>query len=226
MGSVNRPWRREGWSGEPDGPPRLDGGRLCLDFANTVGGRASDHPSEFLTSYLVLVTWAWYTGALDDREADQLRRAAAQHPAAAAAVHQRAIACRDVIYRIFVAIARQDPPAADDLDALAQLYQEALAHARLRPQGAGLSWEWMADAAELERPLWQVARSAIDVLTSDDLSRVKLCHGRDGSSCWWVFYDATKNRIRRWCNMAVCGSGAKARRQAVRRREQRRRRSP
>jgi predicted RNA-binding Zn ribbon-like protein len=219
--TSSRNWRAEGWAGEPTGAPRLDGGRLCLDFANTVGGRATDHPSEFLTSYAVLLAWAQFTGAVDDAEAEQLRHAAAQRPNAAAAVHRQAIACRDAIYRIFVAIAREQPPATADLDALTQVYHAALARARLRPHGAAVRWEW-SDDAELERPLWQAARSAVAVLTSDDLSRIKVCPGRDGNSCWWVFFDATKNRIRRWCNMAVCGSSAKARRQAAKRRAMRR----
>lgn len=182
-----------------------------------MGGRGSGHQSEFLTSYAVLVAWAWYAGAVDDAEADRLRQAALRQPAASEAVHRQALAFRDAVYRLFVAIARREEPAASDLDALTRRYQAALLHARLRPQGTCLGWEWIAEEADLERPLWLVARSAVEVLTGEDATRIKVCPGSDGGSCWWVFFDATKNRIRRWCSMAECGSRAKARRLTAKR---------
>lgn len=37
-------------------------------------------------------------------------------------------------------------------------------------------------------------------------SRVKACRGTD---CGWVFIDASRNRSRRWCEMASCGNRAK-----------------
>jgi predicted RNA-binding Zn ribbon-like protein len=213
-----RQWRTEGWTGEPFGPPRLDGGRLCLDFANTVGHRATDHPSEFLTSYAVLVALARYTGALTDAEADHLRRLAERQPDAADAVHREALALRDTVYRLFAAVARRQEPALSDIDEVYRVYQKGLEHARIRRHNGGYGWKWTEAADSLDRPLWPVAWSAVELLTSRDLDRIKMCHGDDGASCYWLFLDETKNRIRRWCNMTVCGKGAKARRQAARRR--------
>jgi predicted RNA-binding Zn ribbon-like protein len=51
--------------------------------------------------------------------------------------------------------------------------------------------------------------SALSVLTGSDLSRIKRC---PGDHCGWLFYDATKNRRRRWCEMEVCGNRAKQKR--------------
>jgi predicted RNA-binding Zn ribbon-like protein len=39
-----------------------------------------------------------------------------------------------------------------------------------------------------------------------DLSRTKRCEGKE---CGWLFFDATKNKSRRWCEMRVCGNRAK-----------------
>jgi len=39
-------------------------------------------------------------------------------------------------------------------------------------------------------------------------SRLKVCVN-DG--CRWAFYDRSKNRSAKWCNMAVCGNRTKAR---------------
>ena len=57
---------------------KLLGGRLSLDFANTVDWRTSDHPEECLTSYSDLVAWSEHAGALTDRQAERLLREAAR----------------------------------------------------------------------------------------------------------------------------------------------------
>ena len=36
----------------------LSGGRLCLDFANTIGWRGRDEPNEHLGSYGDFIAWA------------------------------------------------------------------------------------------------------------------------------------------------------------------------
>jgi predicted RNA-binding Zn ribbon-like protein len=40
-------------------------------------------------------------------------------------------------------------------------------------------------------------------------SRVKACRADD---CQWAFVDTARNRSRQWCDMAICGNRAKARR--------------
>jgi predicted RNA-binding Zn ribbon-like protein len=62
-----------------------------------------------------------------------------------------------------------------------------------------------------------VIRSALDVLTSADAARVRVCAER---TCSWLFLDETKNGARRWCDMKICGNRNKARR--FRRRARRR----
>jgi predicted RNA-binding Zn ribbon-like protein len=46
-------------------------------------------------------------------------------------------------------------------------------------------------------------------LLQADLSRIKMCQGE---KCGWLFFDATKNKSRRWCEMEICGNRAKQRR--------------
>jgi len=45
-------------------------------------------------------------------------------------------------------------------------------------------------------------------LRSDELDLLKRC---PADNCRWLFLDRTKNRSRRWCDMATCGNQAKAR---------------
>jgi hypothetical protein len=84
---------------------KLESGRLCLDFANTAEWHASEHPIEGLTSYAALIDWARSINLLPDRTAQQLLRAADQYPTEAARVLDRAVALREAIYHIFVAVA-------------------------------------------------------------------------------------------------------------------------
>ncbi len=81
----------------------------------------------------------------------------------------------------------------------------------------GLGWVPVAGTEALGRALWPLVRSAVDLLTSPDLERLKLCEADD---CGWLFVDASRNRSRRWCDMSGCGNLAKVRRFRARRRGQ------
>ena len=48
----------------------------------------------------------------------------------------------------------------------------------------------------------------VAALGSGGWSRLKTCRN---PACRWAFYDSTRNRSGVWCDMAVCGSRAKAR---------------
>ena len=58
-----------------------------------------------------------------------------------------------------------------------------------------------------EALLLPLAEAMGDLICHADFSRVKNC---EGPSCTMWFNDVTKNHIRRWCDMNVCGNRAKA----------------
>jgi predicted RNA-binding Zn ribbon-like protein len=198
---------------------RRVGGRLCLDFINTVRGRISRPASrsvkdyadevvgERLVSYDALLRWAVLAGVLTTREARSLSRSAAAAPANASAVLKRALAVREAMYRVFKAALEEWVPRPEDLAALNRELQVARTHERLvvspRP-----GWEW-DKTLELDRLLWPVVRSAGELLTSADLERVGQC---PGDECGWLFLDTSRARRRQWCDMAECGNLAKVRR--------------
>jgi len=192
----------------------LRGDWLCLDFANTVDDRGTDHVVDHLLSYSDLVRWGWHAWILTDAERDRLLAAGEGDPVEAATVFARAIAWREAIYRVFAAVAGGDVPAPDDLAMIHHAHLTALSHARLLRQGG--RYEWVCDdEPALDRVLWPIAMSAVELLTSDRLERVKQCPGCD--DCAWLFLDTSKNGTRRWCTMEGCGSRAKMRRQYARR---------
>jgi predicted RNA-binding Zn ribbon-like protein len=187
----------------------LSGGTECLDFSNTMGAHASDAPNEHLHSYEDLVSWGRQAKIVTERQAQRLLREAARHPAQATAVLTQAVLLRETIYRIFSAIAATRLPHRDDLDALNAALPEALTRLRVSRSAKGFVWSWAIEEEALDWILWPVVRSAAELLTSDELGRLRECANE---TCGWLFLDRSKNQSRRWCDMKSCGNLAKARR--------------
>jgi predicted RNA-binding Zn ribbon-like protein len=192
-----------------DHPFGFVGGALALDFTNTVGGthRAPSH--EHLMQYDDLVNFAQQAGAIPQTEARRLTQEAHRHPTRAKDVLNRAIALREAMWRAFEAKATEGVPAARDLLLMNREIASALGHSRLIRQGDVFVWGW-TDELSLERPLWPIARSAADVMSSPDaLSQLRECAS---DTCEWLFLDRSRNHTRRWCDMNDCGGRAKVRR--------------
>ena len=189
---------------------KLESGWLCLDFANTVEWHLSDHPVEGLTSYAALIAWARTINLLPDRIAQQLLRAADQHPTEAARVLDRAVALREAIYHLFSAVASGRSPAAEDQATFNSELSRSMAKSCLVWNKANFDWGRQGEDGDLDQVLWWVLRSATDLLTSEDVKRVGVC--ADDRGCGWLFYDTSRNRTRQWCSMRGCGNRAKARR--------------
>src|SRR5437588_8990844 len=81
------------------------GGRLCLDFADTVNNRTSDHPEELLTDYPSLVKWGEEAGVLTPKNVERLHLLAGEAPGHAQSALRYAIQFRDAIYSVFAAVA-------------------------------------------------------------------------------------------------------------------------
>ena len=201
------------------GPLRMQqriGGALCLDFTNTVDDRLLARPRDRLASYDDLLTWAAYAEALTPEQVEQLRRVAASRPDAAESAFRDARLLREALYRVMAEVARGAAPPDADRVALERAYRDALAYADLRPESGRFGWAWPEVSDDLERPLWPILASAIDLLTTADLARLKRCASEIG--CSWLFLDTSKSSTRRWCTMELCGSRAKMRRLYARQR--------
>ena len=194
----------------------LVGGRLCLDFANTLSTRSHSPRRDYLASYADLVAWSLHAGILQPTEAGWLLDHAGRRPESAGAALEQAIALRETLYRIFAALAAGQEPQAADLAALNRALHHALSHLQVLSSPYGFAWGWTVSADDLERMVWPIARSAADLLTSAERSQVRRC-ARPG--CDWLFVDSSKNHSRRWCSMTMCGSRAKMQRYYRRRKQ-------
>jgi predicted RNA-binding Zn ribbon-like protein len=217
---------------EPDGPHdgrwRLVGGRPCLDFVNTVGGRVSapGRPArardfadqvtrDHLPDFESLLRWAAYASLVPAPELERLRARARHEPPAARRVLARARRLRESLYRIGKALLEGWGPPAADLGVLDEELRQARSHQRLAAKGPRVEAEWAEGGRHLDRMLWPIAVSAAAVFASDEVERLKQC---GGAACGWLFVDTTRNKSRRWCEMADCGNLAKVRRFRRRRR--------
>lgn len=181
-----------------------------MDFVNTVGPRHDEARAEHLDSYESLLRWSELAGLLDGAKPEELADEAGRHPVAARSVLVRAIALRESLYRLL------EPSGVEDritgrADAATLTDEAHRGYCRCGLALDGDGWGWIADAGSaLDQMLWPVARSAVEILTSERRERVRECQGTNG--CGWLFIDTSKNGSRRWCDMKVCGNRAKAKR--------------
>ncbi len=180
----------------------LFGGILCLDFTNTLYGHGNPI-HEYLMDYRDVVLWSRHVGILNGDRVENLLSEWEQIPVKFEAVFRRTIQLRETLYRIFASLAQDKSPQNDDLSRLHQAWLENETHSQLVRTGSGFELEW-EDGDAIESMLWPITRSAVELLTSDELKRVKQC-GR----CDWLFVDRSRNRSRRWCSMNACGNRIK-----------------
>jgi predicted RNA-binding Zn ribbon-like protein len=198
---------------------KLRGGVVCLDFVNTVGSRLTGHPGEYLRSYEDLLDWSRQAGLLALEQAEGLSRQATLDPEGAQEALWRALALREAIHRLISAHIAGESRDEIDLSALNRELSISLSHLRVVPADGAYSWGW--DRSEdpgqtpLDSPLWPVAQSAAELLTSERLGRVKVCAGE---GCGWIFLDESRNSSRRWCDSRDCGNRERVRRHLARKR--------
>jgi predicted RNA-binding Zn ribbon-like protein len=202
-----------------EGRFKLRGGVVSLDFVNTLGWRLTGYPREYLRSYEDLLDWGRQAGLLALEEMEDLSRRAMLDPEGARQTLSRALALREAVYRMISSAIAGEPQDESDLSALNRELSIALSHLRVMPADGAYSWGWDRTGDEgqtpLDSPLWPVAQSAAELLTSEKLGRVKLCAGE---GCGWIFLDESRNSSRRWCDSRDCGNRERVRRHLARKR--------
>lgn len=183
------------------------GGALCLDFINTASWHASQRTTEHLTEFRDLLHWSNECGIIS-RQA-MLALAEGANSAGALKMLTRARKLREALYRMFVAASRKKRPDRSDMQLLNETLDQAPLRLEIQHEESGFSCKRKPDGSEFALVLGPIAWSAAELLTSENLDRIKRCASE---TCGWLFLDNTKNRSRRWCDMGDCGSRAKARR--------------
>lgn len=209
-GEDSRARARGGGYLGPDGFVfELCGGCLCLDFVNTLDERRQPSPKERLRTYADLVDWSVQAGAIGSGERKGLLDRARRSPGRARATLGKAHRFREALFATFSCVISGRPAPSGARKQLDLALQEAFARPVLLPMGSGYQLRWQTDPVALSRMLQPVVRSAAELLSSEELSRVRVCAS---DTCAWLFLDETRNKSRKWCDMTVCGNRAKARR--------------
>ncbi|CAN0628647.1 zf-CGNR domain-containing protein [Burkholderia multivorans] len=181
------------------------GGSLCLDFANTQGGRGKTRDQEHLPSYQAAVGWACASYTVSEDEGKALRAMAWQAPAEAARSLEQLQLFRECLYRLFSALAANQETDLEDEYCLRSAVAAAVDAARLERHPDGCNWKVYTDKAGLNTLLGRIALAAQQLLLSSEMTYLRECE-----RCSWLFIDRSKNKRRRWCKTETCGNRARA----------------
>jgi predicted RNA-binding Zn ribbon-like protein len=177
---------------------RLDGGRLCVDFVNTIHDRYATEVEDYIHGPERFIEWCLRAGAL---------RADEHIVAPRGRCSERLRHVRNLRHHLHAVLAAQvdgvraPADAVQDLDAW---LHRAWGSQALRSDG---KMHWRDDAYDALLPLKRIALDALDFLGDPSVSQLRRC--ANTTSCGWLFLDTTKNHRRRWCAMETCGTAAK-----------------
>jgi predicted RNA-binding Zn ribbon-like protein len=166
-----------------------------LDLVNTEAADGQGDRLELVPDWVALVGWTEAAGLIDPELARQCRAAGDRQRSNVLAWFRRLRASLRAVLE-----SGDDPDAVRALDAAVGAVPVSLSY---QPSGVALPLD---ATAPLDRLRLALATAALDA-TRLERSRVRRC---GSPRCVLLYYDTTKNRSRRWCDMAVCGNRAKA----------------
>ena len=187
----------------PIGAVRLDGGRPCLDFVNTIHDRYAVEVEDYLQQPQRFIAWCVRAGILRPDEGVRAPGTAQTR----AALMREVATLRDHLHALFAARVDHRPPPPDAVRGLDSWVHRAWASQSLRADGR---LYWRADTRDARLPLKRIALDALGLLGDPYASRLRRC--ANTTSCGWLFLDTSKNQRRRWCAMETCGIADKMRR--------------
>ena len=185
---------------------RLDGGRLCLNFVNTIHDRYTPVLEDYISTSERFFEWSLRAGAI---ESSRGRSRRLPSPRTAPAVSAEVRRFRSHLHSLFSALIDGTPAPATAVRELDKWVHRAWRQMHVDPGAKGWIRRTRPRPAHYE-PLEAVALSALEFLRTSDLARLKRCQAPN--ACGWLFYDETKNGSRRWCSMSNCGVFFKMRR--------------
>jgi predicted RNA-binding Zn ribbon-like protein len=183
--------------------PERVSGHPSLELNNTVGGWGYAEPREYLVDYGTLIALARDVELVTAVDAAALLTAAQRSPRQADAALRDVKRLRSALHAAMV---------DNSADAAAQLHafvtRAVRASRYIRDDASALRLD---GGAGLRMPLHRFTLSLVTLLERYPRHAIRSC--ADGA-CGWLFLDPSGRR--RWCEMAVCGNRAKARRYAER----------
>jgi predicted RNA-binding Zn ribbon-like protein len=175
------------------------GNDVGLDLLNTEAVDEFGEPVELMADFGAVLDWAREAKIVDGDVIEACRRLPRRSQAAALNwVHRLRSSTRALV-----------DPVADASSAAAALeaFRAVLGEVPVRltfPKSAATAP--VSAAGPADRLRLALALTAIETLGLDRV-RIRRC---EGERCVLLYYDTSRNRSRRWCDMAACGNRAKA----------------
>lgn len=180
------------------------GGRLALDFVNTVySPRGAD---EALQDWEGLV--AFLSGArmvTPDRAAD-LASWKQLAPQALPTVMDQVFRLRAAMRIAFESRIAGAAISEATVESINEILRITEGHDELVWEGGDWELRFQAREERIEWLLAAIARSAAELITEGPDAPLRRCSNPD---CMLLFYDTSRTRRRRWCSMSVCGNRSK-----------------
>lgn len=180
----------------------IDSTKLCCNFVNTLYTWKKEDAYDFLSDYDTFIDWCARLAVCNTGHLFQLRQQAKKEPDEAIIAMNKIREIRLLLHRLISAISANDQEKiAQFLPVVNPFITDALSRINLEFSGNSFTLAYQKKPLQLISPTWQVAKSLYDLLTGDEMARIKEC-----PACGWVFFDETKNGKRRWCNPLHCGT--------------------
>lgn len=120
--------------------------------------------------------------------------------------YDRALRLREALRSLMLAN-NGGPPDHTAADTLNAEIAACGLHPEITPDGSHLRWP-AAGSSSGDRLLAPLLTAVITAMTDGTWPRMKACAADD---CHYAFYDHTRNRSARWCDVAGCGVNARMR---------------
>lgn len=194
---------------------QFDGGTLCFDFINTVYAWRGENLHEYFNNYNDFIRWSERQHLLPNVTLKRMEQQVSEDKKAAIRTMNKIWKARKLLYNFFSSIAAKDYNKIKDyLPDFNKIIAEGMSGILFKVKSKRLLLTHEGIDIDPLQPLWMVFRSAFDMLTKEDIEKIKEC-----PKCGWIFLDRTKNGKRKWCNPSDCGSTDKMKRYYLRKKK-------
>jgi len=182
-----------------EGTYKLIGEEVSFDFVSTISWPETEWAHDWLHNADNFINWSVAAGLIDKKQAKKL---GSQSNAELNRQMKEVYSIRKELYQVLTAFAFEEKPATIIVKKADTLFHKVTKYRHIDAR----TYKWIWDEPLiLSAVLYPVIWNAVSIITDLDHSRVKHC-----GACNWLFYDKTKNKSRRWCDMEDCGSRDKA----------------
>jgi predicted RNA-binding Zn ribbon-like protein len=181
---------------------RIVGGRVCLDFVNTIHDRFAATREDYISDAGRYFAWSTRVRILSNAEYARMALTAGDKH-----LMSDVRKFREELYAFlleYISGRVPSPPAS-----LTRWMAEGWGGLRFDCRAQNYM-SWQSRAVDVYLPLKRIALDVLEMLQQGQRTRIRMCAAR--GECGWLFYDVSKGGTRRWCSMETCGSIAKMRR--------------